>query len=101
MFILKLLFERYQQEMPEEYCKPANCKEGKTYDRNDETCKKCYAANRLQSKMFERIVSKMSTKQLEDLLTSALNVSNDNDNDPKRNELRRFNYEVHKQVQVA
>lgn len=84
MFILKLLFERYQQEMPEEYCKPANCKEGKTYDRNDETCKKCYAASRLQSKMLEHIVSKMSTKQLEDLLTSALSTSSDNDVDPEK-----------------
>lgn len=61
------------------------CKEGRTYDKNSEMCKKCYAAGRLQAKMAEAIMAKMSTKQLEDLLMAGVQSANidDDDDNPK------------------
>ena len=81
--VLKALFQRYQQEMPDKYCKPSSCKEGRTYDKSSEMCKKCYAASRLQAKMAEAITAKMSTKQLEDLLTAGVQPANVDDSDLK------------------
>ena len=81
--VLNELFKRYQQEMPDEYCMPLSCKEGKTYDKNSEMCKKCYASVHLQAKIAEAITAKMSTEQLEGLLTIAFQAASVDDDNPR------------------
>lgn len=45
-------FEELQKKAPENY--ECNCRiEGKTYDKDDEQCKKCYAACRLKDQLVE------------------------------------------------
>lgn len=68
--LMEALFERYQQEMPEEFCKKENCRVHKDYDKNSEECKECYAAGKLKEFIFKLALEHADAETLERIILS-------------------------------
>lgn len=73
------MLEAYQKDAPETKDCTDACKLNKTYSKDDDVCRKCYAAGKMQEKLFEMAINVGRPSVIQACLEAMLDRDEDED----------------------